>query len=218
MLENVLNHLKNSLSHCPTIMGKERKYGNAAVLIPLIEVDGQVHVLFQVRAEHIRQGGEIGFPGGMIESIDGGDYEKAAVRETIEELGVVEDQIEVVGYLGTYVAHSFVTIDCYVGILKVDNLKDLPLSEEVAEIFTVPLKTLQTMDPDIHYISMKVQQSFIDEVGDEVRLLDAKSLGLPEKYDKPYTMRKRRVYFYRYDDKNIWGMTGEMLFEFLDLL
>lgn len=218
MLDKVLRQLKKELKHHGNIMGKERKYRNASVLIPLVEVDDEVHVLFQVRADHIRQGGEIGFPGGMAEQEDQGDYERTAIRETEEELGIASDRIETIGYLGTYVAHSDVTIDVYVGVLHCRHLSDLILSEEVSEVFTVPLDALRHMTPEIHSINMKIQQHFIDEQGDEVVLLDAKSLGLPERYQKPYYDRKRKVYFYRYQDRTIWGMTGEMLFEFLTLI
>lgn len=218
MLDKILQGLRKSLKKNCTILGKERKYRNASVLIPLIEIDEEVHVLFQVRADHIRQGGEIGFPGGMAEPIDQGSYKNTAIRETIEELGVNEEQIETIGYLGTYVADSDVTIDVYVGVLKIKEIADMTVSEEVAELFTVPLKELQTMSPEIHFINMRIQQSFVDEDGDEVVLLDAKSLGLPERYQRPFYNRKRKVFFYRYNDYTIWGMTGEILYEFLEVL
>lgn len=218
MLDRILRQLKKNLKTRSNIIGKERKYKNAAVLIPIIEIDKEIHVLFQVRAEHIRQGGEIGFPGGMVEEEDQGDYKKTAVRETIEELGIKERQIEVIGYLGTYVAGFDVTIDVYVGVIDIKNIDTLPLSEEVASVFTVPLKKLIEVEPEIHYIDMEIQQRFIDEQGDEVVLLDAESLGLPERYQKPNYKQKRKIYFYRHDGHTIWGMTGEILFEFLEIL
>ena len=210
--------IKDKLDHNYTIVGKERKYRNASVLIPLVKIREDIHILFQVRADHIRQGGEIGFPGGMIEDVDQGDYEKTAIRETIEELGLEERQIDVLGYLGAYVAHSDVTIDVYVGFLDMEDLSLLELSEEVAEIFTVPLKALQAMPEEVHYINMRIQQTFVDEEGDEISLIDAASLGLPERYHRPFYDRRRKVYFYRYEGYTIWGMTGEMLYEFLALL
>ena len=218
MLDKVLRDLRKRLKKNANILGKERKYRNAAVLIPIVEINHEAHVLYQVRSAHIRQGGEIGFPGGMVEEADQGNYERTALRETVEELGVDDRSIETIGYLGTYVAHSDVTIDVYVGVLTIKSIEGLKLSEEVASVFTVPLSELMVMKPEIHYINMRIQQSFVDEKGDEIVLLDAKSLGLPEKYEKPYFRRKRKVYFYRYGDKTIWGMTGEMTFEFLEIL
>lgn len=70
MLEDFIRKIKKNLESNPNIIGKEKKYMNASVFIPLIEIDNEVHVLYQVRSEHIRQGGEIGFPGGMVEKVD----------------------------------------------------------------------------------------------------------------------------------------------------
>ncbi|MCY1690780.1 hypothetical protein OVA29_08950 [Exiguobacterium sp. SL14] len=40
----------------------------ATVLVPLVEQDGEVYLLFQVRAKTLRsQPGEIAFPGGRID-------------------------------------------------------------------------------------------------------------------------------------------------------
>lgn len=218
MLDKVLRNIKKSLKDRHCVIGKEEKYLNAAVLIPLIEIDHEVHVLFQVRSPHIRQGGEIGLPGGMIEEVDNGDYEATAVRETTEELGIERDDINVIGHLGTLVSHSSVALDVYVGVLACDNLEKLPLSDEVESIFTVPLTTLLYTKPEIHHVHLEVKPHYLDENGNEVILLDAKALGLPEKYSKSWSLGRRKVYFYPYEDKMIWGMTGEIIYEFLKLV
>ena len=217
MLDPILKKLKRNLKHTDILIGKEDKYLNAAVLIPLIEIKNEIHILYQVRSEHIRQGGEIGFPGGGKEQVDAGSYEKTAVRETSEELGVEEEEIEVIGHLGTLVTHSDVTIDVFVGVLKIENLEALKLNEEVASVFTVPLETLLDMKTEVHFVDMEVKPSFIVEEGDEVIALTSKSLGLPDKYDRPWVKHKRKVYFYRYNHHIIWGMTGEITKAFLDL-
>ncbi|NEU34154.1 CoA pyrophosphatase, partial [bacterium LRH843] len=57
-----------------------------AVLVPLVQKQDELHVLFEVRAHHLRrQPGEICFPGGKIEPNDSTPQD-AAVRETTEEL------------------------------------------------------------------------------------------------------------------------------------
>jgi len=43
------------------------KIRNYAVLIPIIEVDGKDHILFEVRSQNITQPGEVSFPGGRVE-------------------------------------------------------------------------------------------------------------------------------------------------------
>lgn len=217
MIDGIIEKLSGKLKGVSCIIGKKEQYINAAVLIPLIKINDELHVLYQVRSNHIRQGGEISFPGGMQESVDHGDYSVTAIRETSEELGIEEGCIELLGQLGTLVSHSGITIDVFVGSVNIKDLSELNLSEEVAEIFTVPLTELLDMTAEIHYVRMEMQPSFIDENGEKVVLLPSKSLGLPKKYDKPWGSRKRKIYFYRYKEHIIWGMTGEMTYTFLKL-
>ena len=66
----------------------------AAVAVPLLEIDGEDHVLFTVRSQTLRrQPGEISFPGGHCESTDKTGA-AAAIRECSEELGIDTEQIE----------------------------------------------------------------------------------------------------------------------------
>jgi len=66
MNKNDLENLKKKLPPIPGILGKE-EYFNAAVLIPLMMINGEYHFLFEKRAAHIRQGGEVCFPGGEFD-------------------------------------------------------------------------------------------------------------------------------------------------------
>ncbi|UCG37902.1 MAG: CoA pyrophosphatase [bacterium] len=73
---------------------------NAAVLIPLFEDRGRPGVLFIRRSHHISlHKGQMGFPGGMAEAADRGDLMNTALRETQEEVGVMTEDVEVVGEL-----------------------------------------------------------------------------------------------------------------------
>ena len=47
--------------HEPGLMGARKEY---AVLCPFVERDDGPHLLFEVRAAGLRQGGEVCFPGG----------------------------------------------------------------------------------------------------------------------------------------------------------
>ena len=76
----------------------------AAVAVPLLEIDGEDHILFTVRSQMLRrQPGEISFPGGHCESYDetGAD---TAIRECSEELGIQTHMIELVGPLDCLVS------------------------------------------------------------------------------------------------------------------
>src|SRR6478672_11446403 len=88
-LEKILTKLK---MHTPSILGSE-DFSKYAVMIPLIQKDSKVHVLFEVRSLELRsQPGEICFPGGKMDKQDR-DERAAAIRETVEELGIKSEQI-----------------------------------------------------------------------------------------------------------------------------
>lgn len=73
---------------------------NFAVLIPLIKIGDEWHIIYELRAKNLkRQPGEISFPGGQVER--GESFKEAAIRETVEELNIKEENISVIGELVT---------------------------------------------------------------------------------------------------------------------
>ena len=83
-----LDKLKNQLNENQSLFIGEETAFRSAVLIPLVQVDGEWHILFEVRSFTMRkQPGDISFPGGRIDSTDPSPL-AAALRETYEELGV----------------------------------------------------------------------------------------------------------------------------------
>ena len=77
--------------------------GQYAVLVPLVEREGKLHILYEVRSQDMRrQPGEVCFPGGRIEGDE--TPEACAIRETEEELGIPTASITVLGRLD-FVAH-----------------------------------------------------------------------------------------------------------------
>ncbi|KAF9005976.1 NUDIX hydrolase domain-like protein [Cyathus striatus] len=74
--------------------------GDAAVLIPFCNVAGKPGILFELRARTLRShSGEVSFPGGKRDESDASLCD-AALRETLEELGIQPNQIEILGRLG----------------------------------------------------------------------------------------------------------------------
>ncbi|HEY6837866.1 MAG TPA: CoA pyrophosphatase, partial [Geobacteraceae bacterium] len=102
----------------------------AAVLLPLFERQGDYHLLFTKRTEHLNHHrGEISFPGGVRQPEDG-DLLQTALRETWEEVGIAPAAVTVLGALDdVYSIHDYV-VTPYVGIFP----GDLPLTINVAEI------------------------------------------------------------------------------------
>jgi 8-oxo-dGTP pyrophosphatase MutT (NUDIX family) len=82
----------------------------SAVLAPLYEHEGEVHVILTRRARRLRaHSGEVSFPGGSCEP--GETLVEAALREAEEEVGLVPAKVEVLGeldHLTTVSSQSFI--------------------------------------------------------------------------------------------------------------
>ena len=79
-------------------------YKYYAILVPMIKINHELHLLFEVRSSELkRQPGEICFPGGKKELNE--TFEETAIRETIEELNISSDNIEVIGELPSVSTH-----------------------------------------------------------------------------------------------------------------
>lgn len=173
----------------------------AAVLVPLVEQDGEVYLLFQVRAKTLRsQPGEIAFPGGRI---DGGETPKAAaVRETIEELNVTSSDIELIGTLDPLVTPNRSIIYPYLGILRTTDFE--PSVAEVDHVFFVALQELLDSSP------IKGDMEWRIRPGKEV---PTDRMANREAYlDRTYTVTE---HFYEHGDYLIWGLTAKILRQFL---
>lgn len=212
MTKKELQKLIETLPKYPGILNHE-KYIRSAVLIPLILCNDDYYLLFEVRKETIRQGGEICFPGGRI---DGNETaQEAVLRETVEELGIMESEIQIVGRMDTVVAAFGATIEVFVGLLNVKRIEDFrPSSEEVERLFMLPVSYFVDSTPETYQIRVEVQPSFINEEGIEQFLLPSKDLGLPNRYHRPWGHQLFPVYVYKTEEGVLWGMTAEIVREF----
>jgi 8-oxo-dGTP pyrophosphatase MutT (NUDIX family) len=112
----------------------------AAVLVPLFEHNGEVHVQLVRRPEAMRNhGGQVAFPGGKN---DPGDesLRATALREAEEELGIGPSSVDVLGALDDYPTITGFLVTPWVGWLP-DNLTLRPNPSEVARAFAPPLRT-----------------------------------------------------------------------------
>jgi 8-oxo-dGTP pyrophosphatase MutT (NUDIX family) len=111
-----------------------------AVLVPLVEGPGGWSLVLTRRTEGLRSHrGEIAFPGGRV---DLGEHPReAALREAREELGILSEEVEILGPLPpvTTNASRFV-ISPWVSV--VSTAVFVPSPAEIAEVIEVPLGRL----------------------------------------------------------------------------
>src|SRR5690606_32419039 len=117
----------------------------AAVLVPLLEAATGLELLLTVRSADLRShAGQIALPGGSLEQ--GESFVAAALRETMEEIGVNVPASAVIGELSDhpspagYVARPIVALLPWPQPVTADP-------REVADVFTVPLAVLRALDP-----------------------------------------------------------------------
>lgn len=121
----------------------------AAVLMPLVQRDTGLHVLFTRRADHLHDhAGQISFPGGRIESSDA-DAVAAAIRETHEEIGVDQRFVQIMGVQPALLTTTHFVMTPVVGEL-LPGFRIAADQSEVAEVFEVPLGVL--MDPSQYHL------------------------------------------------------------------
>jgi 8-oxo-dGTP pyrophosphatase MutT (NUDIX family) len=118
----------------------------SAVLAPLYEQAGEVHLVFTRRAQHLRSHrGEVSFPGGGHDTADA-DLVATALREAWEETQLDPGSVSVVGeldHLTTVTSRSFIVP--YVGALP-GRPELVPNPDEVEAILHVPIGAL--LDPE----------------------------------------------------------------------
>lgn len=178
-----------------------------SVLVPLVEINKELHLLYQVRSHCIaRQPGEISFPGGQVENNE--SFVDAAVRETHEEIGLAKENIEILGSLNYVIGKSGFIIYPYLGYLNNCEVSKLQYSkEEVNELFTVPLDFLLNKEPEKHYIQFKPDLS-----GEFPFHL------IQNGKDYNWHNIKYPVYFYKYNQYIIWGITAKITYNFIKKL
>lgn len=112
---------------------------NAAVLIPLCSVNGEMSLLYTLRKQDLRRHqGQVSFPGG-VQDVDDSSMEFTALRETEEELGIPKANVDVWGHGNPIVGkeYNIYPVLGFIGNLKIDDLK--PNLSEVEFAFSVSL-------------------------------------------------------------------------------
>jgi 8-oxo-dGTP pyrophosphatase MutT (NUDIX family) len=120
-------------------------FPRAAVLVPLFEKEGTCHLLFTRRSDQVKHHkGQISFPGGAFDDGDG-DLRRTALREASEEIGLNENDVQILGILDDIVTVSGFVVTPFVGIFDYSYpLRISPI--EITELIEVPLAALLDAD------------------------------------------------------------------------
>ncbi|ANU14547.1 putative nudix hydrolase [Planococcus halocryophilus Or1] len=199
------SRLEKMKNRTPEVLGN-KDFSKSAILLPLIEQDGETHVLFEVRSYDLRnQPGEICFPGGKIDDQDQTEQD-TAIRETIEELGIEKADISNVYPLDYIVSPFGMIIYSFAGVID-PKVPFNPNPSEVDSIFTVPLSFFLEKEPKMYHIHFDIQPE---------KNFPYDLIAGGENYN--WHARKIDEYFYIYEDKVIWGLTAKILAHFIEII
>ena len=113
----------------------------AAVLIPLLQQDGEWHLLFTRRTDKVESHkGQVSFPGGAC---DEGETtpEETALREANEEIGIDPHKVRVLGHITNMITVTSFRVTPVVGVIEWPTVLHLG-KDEVERVFTIPLNWL----------------------------------------------------------------------------
>jgi 8-oxo-dGTP pyrophosphatase MutT (NUDIX family) len=133
---------------------------DAAVLVPMVQRDRSVNLLFTQRTEHLAaHAGQISFPGGRVESHDANRVD-TALRETEEEIGLARRHVRVLGALPEYFLPTGFRITPVVGWIEAPFATRAD-PYEVADIFEVPLVHFLDAERHRHYVAIPYEGRYI---------------------------------------------------------
>jgi 8-oxo-dGTP pyrophosphatase MutT (NUDIX family) len=173
----------------------------AAVLIPLFHAsfeDKQNHlwqVLLTRRTDAVPEHrGQVAFPGGRADPTDSSP-EMTALREAHEEIGLDPSKVRILGTLDRLQTISNYCVTPVVGIIPWPFPMRLE-ETEVCRVFSIPLDWLA--DPGHHEIRYRsIPQPFSQILHRETHPV---------------------VYFQLYQDELLWGVSAEIILNFINIL
>jgi len=161
----------------------------AAVLVPILKQDHKWHVLFTRRTSSLPEhSGQVAFPGGRAEP-DDDSPEVTALREAHEEIDLSPSDVKILGRLREIRTISNYCVTPVVG--RIPWPYEFQLArEEVSRVFTIPLDWLA------------------DLKNHEIKFRELPSPHSPVPV----------IYFNRFDDELLWGISAEITLNFLESL
>ena len=111
----------------------------ASVLMLIYPKNNQAHLVLILRNSYNGvHSSQVAFPGGKVEKFDV-SYQKTALRETFEEIGITENQIELIkDFSEIYIPPSNFKVFPFLGFSK-NELQFMPDEREVSKIIELPI-------------------------------------------------------------------------------
>lgn len=161
----------------------------AAVLVPLLRIDGGWQLLYILRSkvEGDMHSAQVAFPGGRWDPGETG-AEQAALREANEEIGLDGSGVRILGALEDFITISNYNVTPVIGVIPWP-FEIHPDPREVQRAFTIPLSWLA--DP--------ANREVRERIAPDGQTLDV-------------------VYFKEYDKELLWGVTARITLNFLEAL
>jgi 8-oxo-dGTP pyrophosphatase MutT (NUDIX family) len=161
----------------------------AAVLVPIYDRQDDLNIVFTKRTDRVQHHrGEISFPGGAMDPEDM-DLTATALRECEEEIGLQAEHIEMIGQLDDVVTVSSFHVSVYVGEVRQSH-------------------SPYNWQPHEHEVAEVLEVPL-------AHLLDVSNLvEVPRQRDGELVIMEG----FRFGDHIIWGATGRMLRNFLDVV
>ncbi len=198
----MIDHVKKIMeNYIPKIYGKR---GRSAVLLPLIQVDGDYHILYEVRSSYVSQAGDSSFPGGRVEADE--TYEEAAIRETMEELNLKRENIRVFGEMD-YIVSEHMIIRCFVGELVGVTVQEIQPNIEVEKVYTLPLDYLFKNQPA--HFSVNIKPVFEEEI---------MTIQEDKGYEFELIEQEQKIPYYDIENYSLWGFTANLTERFIEIL
>ena len=190
---------KKFSGHTPTLLNHR---GRSAVLVPLVESDGELCLLYEVRSATVSQPGEVCFPGGRMEQ--GETPTECALRETYEELGIAAQDIDILGELDFLYIRGDRLLYPILGKINSGALAQMtPDPNEVSETFLVPLSWLRDNPPTFY---RHRQEADMPEFPYE-------AVGISSDY--PWSRHFAEIPIYHGLPHHLWGMTARITYYLL---
>lgn len=157
--DKLYNHIQKTLHNRKqkSFIYKNGPTTAAAVLIPLFFKDNQAHLLFTKRTTNVgTHKGQISFPGGKKDKTDPG-LRFTALRETEEEIGILESDVNVLGETDLFLTNTEFLVTPYVGTFN-HPYNYIPNEHEIEKIIEVPL--IHLLDDEIFRIQKVTRDGF----------------------------------------------------------